>query len=106
MKNRSQISTQSSGVPSLWVRKPAENNPKIVVKIGVVGKYTDLKDSYKSLSEAIVHGGLSNKAEVDINWINSEKLSPKEILHQIKKDQGILIPGGFGDRGIEGMIIS
>ena len=81
-------------------------HPKKIVKIGIVGKYTDLKDSYKSLSEALVHGGLSNHAKVDINWINSEKLSSKDIISQIKKVQGILVPGGFGDRGIEGKITS
>ena len=82
------------------------NNPQTTVKIGVVGKYTDLKDSYKSLSEAIVHGGLANNAEVDIHWINSEKLSSEEIINQIQNVKGVLIPGGFGDRGIKGKMIS
>lgn len=82
------------------------NTSKKKVTIGVVGKYTDLKDSYKSLSEAIVHGGLANHAKTDIKWINSEKLSKKEISNQIKKVNGVLIPGGFGERGIDGKIIS
>ena len=80
--------------------------PQTTVKIGVVGKYTDLKDSYKSLTEAIVHGGLANNAEVDICWINSEKLSSEEIINQIQNVKGILVPGGFGDRGIDGKMIS
>ena len=82
------------------------NNLQTKVKIGIVGKYTDLKDSYKSLSEAIVHGGLVNEAEVCIHWINSEKLSPKEIINQINNVNGVLVPGGFGDRGVDGKIIS
>jgi CTP synthase len=80
------------------------NNTKREISIGVVGKYTDLKDSYKSLNEALVHGGLSNQAKVNIKWINSEKLTQKDILKELSNVQGILVPGGFGDRGISGKI--
>ena len=81
-------------------------NPKKIVKIGIVGKYTDLKDSYKSLSEAIVHGALINNTKVNITWINSEKLSNKNIINKIRNLKGILVPGGFGNRGIDGKIAS
>ena len=76
------------------------------VTIGVVGKYTDLKDSYKSLNEALIHGGLSNESSVSINWINSERLKNNEIRNELTKVQGILVPGGFGERGIDGKLCS
>ena len=74
------------------------------VTIGVVGKYTDLKDSYKSLNEALIHGGLSNESSVNINWINSERLNNNEIKNELTKVHGILVPGGFGERGIDGKL--
>jgi CTP synthase len=76
------------------------------VTIGVVGKYTDLKDSYKSLNEALIHGGLSNESSVNINWINSERLKNNEIRNELTKVHGILVPGGFGERGINGKLCS
>ena len=76
------------------------------VTIGVVGKYTDLKDSYKSLNEALIHGGLSNETSVSINWINSERLKNNEIRNELTKVHGILVPGGFGERGIDGKLCS
>ena len=76
------------------------------VTIGVVGKYTDLKDSYKSLNEALIHGGLSNESSVNINWINSERLKNTEIRNELTKVHGILVPGGFGERGIDGKLCS
>ena len=76
------------------------------VTIGVVGKYTDLKDSYKSLNEALIHGGLSNEPTVSINWINSERLKNDEIRNELTKVHGILVPGGFGERGIDGKLCS
>jgi len=76
------------------------------VTIGVVGKYTDLKDSYKSLNEALIHGGLSNETSVSINWINSERLKNNEIRNELTKVHGILVPGGFGERGIDGKVCS
>ena len=92
---------------SVWnsvVKKYNETSNK--VKIAVVGKYTDLKDSYKSLNEALVHGGLYNSASVDIEWLNSEKLTDKAIIEKLEDVQGILVPGGFGERGIQGKISS
>jgi len=77
---------------------------KGIVNIGVVGKYTNLKDSYKSLNEALIHGGISNKVKVIINWINAEKLKSTKLIKELKEVDGILIPGGFGYRGVEGKI--
>ncbi len=74
------------------------------VKIAVVGKYVDLKDAYKSLDEALIHGGISNSSKVDLIKIDSEKLKINQIKSLLKNVQGILIPGGFGRRGTEGKI--
>tara|TARA_Y100001936_G_C16079499_1_gene676648 strand:- start:2316 stop:3416 length:1101 start_codon:yes stop_codon:yes gene_type:complete len=81
-------------------------NPKKHTTIAIVGKYTNLKDSYKSLSEALIHGGLANNTKVIIKWINSEKSSSNQIINSIKNVDGILVPGGFGKRGISGKIES
>ncbi len=77
---------------------------KSSVKIAVVGKYVDLKDAYKSLDEALIHGGISNSSKVDLIKIDSEKLKINQIKSLLKNVQGILIPGGFGRRGTEGKI--
>ncbi len=80
--------------------------PKHKVKIAVVGKYVQLKDSYKSLAEAFTHGGIANEASVDLNWIDSGQLETHGPETLLKDHCGILVPGGFGDRGIEGKILS
>jgi CTP synthase len=81
------------------------NNPKSgEVKIAVVGKYVDLQDSYKSLTEALVHGGISNDMGVSIHCIDSETLEGDTNISSMEKYDGILVPGGFGERGIEGKI--
>ena len=74
------------------------------VKIAVVGKYTQLEDAYKSLSEALIHGGLANKTNVEITWLESEEFEKTAPTRRLNKYDGILIPGGFGKRGIEGKI--
>jgi CTP synthase len=79
-------------------------NPKVTVRIGVVGKYVDLKESYKSLSEALVHGGLEHEAKVDLVYIDSEELEKGNGVELLDAVQGILVPGGFGERGVEGKI--
>jgi CTP synthase len=80
-------------------------NPDSEVTIAIVGKYTSLQDSYKSLGEALVHGGIANSAKVRIEWIDSELFEKEdaaiEALHHVS---GILVPGGFGERGSEGKI--
>jgi len=79
-------------------------NPKKEVNIGIIGKYVHLKDAYKSLDEALVHGGISNNLKVNLTRIDSENLKVKNISSLLKDISGILIPGGFGKRGSEGKI--
>jgi CTP synthase len=75
-----------------------------VVKIGLVGKYTQLEDAYLSVIEALGHGGVHHGGKVEVSWIDSEKLTDDEELAQLESCDGILIPGGFGVRGVEGKI--
>lgn len=79
-------------------------NPKYDVKIGICGKYTNLKDSYKSIIEAFIHAGEENEAKVELKWISSENLEKEGAEKHLKDLDGVLIPGGFGERGIEGKI--
>ena len=74
------------------------------VNIAIIGKYVDLKDAYKSLDEALTHGGIYNNLKVNLVRIDSEKLKVSEIKNKLKEVSGILIPGGFGKRGTEGKI--
>lgn len=78
-------------------------NPKGDVRIGIVGKYNDWRDSYKSLSEALIHGGVSNDVKVETVYIDAEEVE-KGNIDLLKSVDGILVPGGFGERGIEGKI--
>src|SRR5215470_16553751 len=84
-------------------------NPKAVVKIGIVGKYVEYEDSYKSLKEALVHGALAHNLKLEVNWVEAEGLetadkNDKSWEAQLEGYDGILVPGGFGKRGIEGML--
>jgi CTP synthase len=83
-------------------------NPEGEVTIGVVGKYVGLPDAYKSLNEALVHGGLANRVKVNIKWIDAEIFEGEdsEIASALEPMHGILVPGGFGERGSEGKIAS
>ena len=74
------------------------------VNIAIIGKYVELKDAYKSLDEALIHGGIQNNVKVNLVRIDSEKLKVSEIPKKLKDISGILIPGGFGRRGTEGKI--
>ncbi|MEX1098799.1 MAG: CTP synthase, partial [Bacteriovoracaceae bacterium] len=78
-------------------------NPKAQIKIGVVGKYTDLIESYKSLDEALRHGAIANQVELKMVYIDSEELESGQ-MDKLEKVDGILVPGGFGERGTEGKI--
>ena len=78
--------------------------PKESVKVSMVGKYTELADAYKSLNEALKHGGFKNNLKVDIDYVDSERLNSKNVHSMLKNSDAILVPGGFGERGIEGMI--
>ena len=108
---------------NIWTRAPrlekweslirTVKNPKHNVTIGIVGKYIDLTESYKSLNEALIHGGLANECHVNLEYIDSEDLEEgadesrrKKAYEQLASVDGILVPGGFGSRGIEGKIIS
>jgi len=79
-------------------------NPSRAVRIGIVGKYVNLQDSYKSLNEALRHGGIASDARVELVFIDSEKLEEEAYVEELFQVDAILVPGGFGKRGIEGMI--
>jgi CTP synthase len=79
-------------------------NPTSEVKIGLIGKYIELKDAYKSIAEALIHAGVSNETKVNVEWIHSEKLDDKNVQEKLGTLHGILVAPGFGDRGIEGKI--
>ena len=78
------------------------------VTIGVVGKYVGLPDAYKSLREALVHGGIANRAKVNIRWLDAEMFEHEDadLAAELEPLHGILVPGGFGERGSEGKIAS
>ena len=79
-------------------------NPDGEVTVAVVGKYTGLKDAYKSLNEALVHGGIANKVKVNLQWIESQTFESQDAAAYLEDVHGILVPGGFGERGSEGKI--
>jgi CTP synthase len=94
-----------------WIRLVERiKNPKRKVKIALVGKYVALHDAYISVAESLIHAGLHHDAEVEIDWIPSEDFEGeqgyKKALERLKKADGIVVPGGFGDRGIEGKIMA
>ena len=84
----------------------AWKSPSTSVEIALVGKYTQLHDAYISVVEALKHGGVANGADVNIRWVDSEKVTSENVGEVLSGVYGIIIPGGFGDRGIEGMIVS
>jgi CTP synthase len=81
-------------------------NPEGEVTIAVVGKYTGLKDAYKSLNEALAHGGLANRVRVNLDWIESEVFESADPAAHLEHVNGILVPGGFGQRGTEGKVLA
>jgi CTP synthase len=99
------IDTETGPDLSRWhhivdtIKKPEGN-----VTIAVVGKYTQLPDAYKSLAEALGHGGIANNVHVRLNWIDSEIFETEDAVHHLESVEGILVPGGFGERGAEGKI--
>ena len=96
-----------TGAPNLtkWRRvvKTAQS-PRITVNIAVVGKYVDIGDSYKSLHEAIAHGGIANEAKVNIDYVDSEELEKQNVEERLAQADAIIVPGGFGARGTEGKV--
>ncbi len=96
-----------TGAPNLqkWQRiVQVLHNPKSTVRIAIVGKYMSLKESYKSLFEALVHGGIANEVRVELDCIEAEKIEESGAAELLSQADGILVPGGFGDRGSEGKI--
>lgn len=101
---------------NMWTRKPdirhwetiveKIKSPRHDVKIAVVGKYVSHKDAYKSLHEALDHGGLSNNCKVEIKYVDSEEIEEKGAEHFLGDVHGVLVPGGFGKRGFEGKILA
>ncbi|MDY0359824.1 MAG: CTP synthase [Desulforegulaceae bacterium] len=99
---------------NIWARAPRlENweqliyrfkNPKDEVRIKIVGKYTDLTESYKSLNEALIHAGIANNVKVNLDFIDSETIRSGNVSEKLSDGDGILVPGGFGYRGVEGKI--
>jgi CTP synthase len=79
-------------------------SPRGEVEIGVVGKYVGYEDSYKSLNEALVHGGVANNVKVNLQWIEAEEMEGPRLEERLSKVDGILVPGGFGIRGVAGMV--
>ncbi|WP_462324815.1 CTP synthase [Desulfoplanes sp.] len=80
------------------------HNPVGRTPIAIVGKYVDLKEAYKSLHEALIHGGVANDHAVDLVYVNSEEITPENCSQKLSGVNGILVPGGFGNRGVEGKI--
>ncbi len=78
--------------------------PETTIRIAIVGKYTDLTDSYKSLNEALAHGGIANNAKVELKFIEAETFENEDPTPHLQRIHGILVPGGFGERGVEGKI--
>jgi CTP synthase len=96
-----------TGAPRLEIWKKiikTNRNPKRNTTIAIVGKYIDLEDSYKSLNEALFHGGLANEASVTLRFVDSEQIEQNGADRSLRDVRGILVPGGFGSRGIEGKI--
>jgi len=111
---REGLDTKIVDLLNMWTGQPhLEAWEKVVEKmkhpaqdvcIAIVGKYVNLTDSYKSLNEALTHGGIANNCRVNLRFVDSEKIEKDGLNHQLDGADGILVPGGFGDRGIEGMI--
>ncbi|MCP3944221.1 MAG: CTP synthase [Desulfobacteraceae bacterium] len=101
---------------NIWARAPHLDdwremvekfkNPRFSVSIAIVGKYVDLTESYKSLNEALAHAGISNDARVSLNFVDSSTLTEKNVVEILSASDGVLVPGGFGSRGIEGKILA
>ena len=101
---------------NIWTRSPrlekwqeivnTIKNPRGAVDIAIVGKYVNLKDSYKSLNEALIHGGIANRCKVNLHYVDSEAVQKDGVESFLQGADGVLVPGGFGERGIEGKIMA
>ncbi len=114
--NKEGLDDQIVRMLNIWTRTPdLQNwkdllhklkNPVGEVTIGIVGKYVHLTDSYKSLNEALFHGGVANRVKVNLKFVDSEEVEKTGAKNYLSEVDGILVPGGFGDRGIEGKILA
>jgi CTP synthase len=114
--NKEGLGTKILKKLNIWARSPrldewremVENlkHPRFSVNIAIVGKYVDLTESYKSLNEALTHGGISNEAKVNLQFVDSTSLTEENVTQVLSGSDGILVPGGFGSRGIEGKILA
>ena len=80
--------------------------PNKKITIGLVGKYVELKDAYKSISESIIHAGVKNACNVNVKWLHAEKINTQNVKEKLADLKGVIVAPGFGDRGIEGKIIA
>ena len=90
-----------------WIRlvERVKERP-YTVNIGLVGKYVQLHDAYLSVAEALHHAGYDHNTHVEIHWIDSEEITPENVETTLGKLDGVIVPGGFGNRGIQGMILT
>lgn len=105
--NLKTTSQKNNHIVSGWQKiYQIQKKPQKTVQIAIVGKYVDLKEAYKSLHESLVHGGLANHSKVEIKYVDSEKLNLKTLDKELNAVNGVLVPGGFGTRGVEGKILA
>ncbi|MEX1297766.1 MAG: CTP synthase [Desulfotignum sp.] len=114
--NKEGLGTKILKKLNIWARSPRLDewremveklkHPRFSVNIAIVGKYVDLTESYKSLNEALTHGGISNEAKVNLQFVDSTMLTEENVAQVLSGSDGILVPGGFGSRGIEGKILA
>ncbi len=114
--NKEGLGTKILKKLNIWARSPRLDewqemvekfkHPRFSVTIAIVGKYVDLTESYKSLNEALTHGGISNEAKVNLQFVDSTTLTEDNVAQVLSSSDGILVPGGFGSRGIEGKILA
>jgi len=103
--NKLQLSSEKQPQLTAWNNfLDKYKNPTSTVEVGLIGKYVELQDSYKSITEALIHASATNETKVNIRWIHSEDLTPGNVTEHLKGLNGILVAPGFGDRGIEGKI--
>ena len=99
---------------NIWTRNPdlvdwkniedALDNPSSSIKVGIVGKYTDVIDSYKSINESLIHSGISNRAKVEVEYVDAAAITSANVAKTLTVFDGVIVPGGFGNRGTEGKI--
>jgi CTP synthase len=114
--NKEGLGTKILKKLNIWARSPRLDewremveklkHPRFSVNIAIVGKYVDLTESYKSLNEALTHGGISNEAKVNLQFVDSTTLTEENVAQVLSGSDGVLVPGGFGSRGIEGKILA